>query len=126
MELYYEDGVVTQMRIHLADADETVKNKTLIISKTHFKENVHLSYERHFTRNEREVVEEYSNDEMAFYFETERKDGFEICTGFYPDGSLFFVEKTSYNSLGKAISRDNYIHCENGTVSFDTYAEDEL
>lgn len=121
-EIYYEDGVVTQMRIHLDDDDKSLKNKTLIISKTHFKENVHLSYERHFIRNGRDVVEEFTNDEMSFYFETERVDNFEICCGFSPEGQLFSVTKTEFDQSGKPIQLDDYVHCDDGSVSFSSQA----
>jgi hypothetical protein len=88
-----EENDRIQFRFHLEDDDPEVKNKMLIISRGYFTMPVQLFYDRHYKRGNKTVVENYLNDELTMYFETEAIKYFYVTKGYGADGGLFTIKK---------------------------------
>jgi hypothetical protein len=81
--------------------DKTVKNiKGYINSPTLIPKSV-LFYEKHFERNNKQVIEYYSNHELDSYFETIKSKSFTITRGFSNDHVLFHTEVLYLRQNGK-------------------------
>lgn len=116
---YGFDSKPNQVRFHLEDDDPLVKNKVLLISTYGFKTPVNLFYEKHFERNNLNVVEHYSNDQLNMYFETENKgidDTFET-KGYDNTGCQFFYRLFKENKEYE-MTIDGWVSGENGVYPF--------
>ena len=117
-EVFYDDEdetKVTQLRFHLDDDDPEIKNKRLCISKIHFTEPVILFYERHRTIGDKKIVEYYENDQLWTYNETTIKNSLETVKGFDADGSLFYLDKTSFDADDNILCSVRWLEKEDGT-----------
>ena len=123
IEIQHENGKLKHMWIHLQDSDKKIKNKTLVFSidSAFTRLNVYLLFEKHFIRNGKKVIEEYTNDELIAYFEEEKTKQFKTTIGYNKDGKMFHKEVYEYNEQGKALSfeetvtsidGDDYYHKE--------------
>ncbi|WP_417876414.1 hypothetical protein [Winogradskyella sediminis] len=72
--------------------DESIKNIKGFINSPTITPKSALFYERHFTRDNKSVVEYYSNYELNSYFEVETSKNFIITRGFSNNHKLFFTE----------------------------------
>jgi len=117
--LHNDKNKVNQIRIQLEDDDPQIKNKILIISKGVFLNPVILSYEKHFIRNGKEVVEYYEDDVLDSYFESNKEDNIQIIEGFGSDGTLFSREIKHFNK-SKHFKSDIMIHNADGTTLYQT------
>jgi len=115
IEFFYDDGKISQIRFLLEDSNSQIVNKKLIISKTHFKDFATLFYEKHFFKNDKKIIEYYSNDEMESFFEIEKTSEYRISKGFSSKGKMFCKEKIEYNKQGKAITEEQLIYNADGT-----------
>jgi len=115
IEFFYDDGAITQIRLYLKDSNPQIRNKKLIISKSHFKDFVTLFHERHFNQDDKKIVEYYSNNVMDSYFVTEKTTDCKITRGFSPDGKMFSREKIEFNNQGKPITEEQLIYNADGT-----------
>lgn len=113
-QFFYDYGKPTQLRSHLEDDDPLVKNNKIIIDTYgRFRAPVLLSYEKHFTRNGKKVVEYYTNEIMDTYFETEDfGNGIFIEKGYGSEGGLFYYRK--YNNYP-----DYYINLKEWVIDID-------
>lgn len=80
--------------------DITVKNIKGYINSSNFLPKSMLFYERHFTRNNKSVVEYFSDHELNSYFETETTKNFIITRGFSEKHVLFTTEVIYLNEHG--------------------------
>jgi len=113
--IFYDDGKPTQLRIFLGDSDPLVKNKMLIFSKVHFKVPIHLSYERHFERDGKKVVEYYTDDELWMYDETDEEEKNMFKTRVYDSSSDLFGLTKYQISDGYKITLEDWVINEEGT-----------
>ncbi|WP_308991621.1 hypothetical protein QLS71_006285 [Mariniflexile litorale] len=80
--------------------DKTVKNIKGYINSPNILPKSILYYERHFTRNNKSVIEYYSDYELDSYFETETTKYFIITRGFSEKNVLFSTEVIYLNADG--------------------------
>lgn len=80
--------------------DKTVKNIKGYLNSPNFLPKSVLFYERHFTRNNKSVIEYYSDYELDSYFETETTKYFIITRGFSEKHVLFSTEVIYLNAEG--------------------------
>ena len=113
LELVYMDGKIYLIRIYLDDIDKEIKNKILLFNKK--LSEVFLCYEKHFQRNGKEVIEEYLNDELGTYYETEHLKNSKITKGFSASGDMFFREIIEYDKEGNEISEESLVYNDDGT-----------
>ncbi|MBF8151307.1 hypothetical protein ITJ86_15475 [Winogradskyella sp. F6397] len=81
--------------------DKTVRNIKGYINSPSFVPKSVLLYEKHFIRNNKDVIEYYLNHELDSYFETQTLKYFIISRGFGKDHTLFTTEVTYLNKRGK-------------------------
>lgn len=117
IEFFYDDGEITQIRFHLKDSNPQIRNKKLIVSKSHFKDFVSLFHERHFNKDDQKIIEYYSNNVLDSYFVTEKTTDYKITRGFSPDGKMFSQEKIEFDNQGKPITEEQLIYNADGTTT---------
>lgn len=110
-----EDLGKFQICYNSEDPNPQIKNKKFILNKGYSLLPCMLTYEKHFTRNDKKVVEYYTNDILDTYFETTRKGNMEIVEGFGAAGGLFTREKKHFKD-GKHIKSEIRIQNADGTT----------
>lgn len=108
-----------QIRFICKDIDPQVKNKKLILSRGYFHTPCFLSYEKHFTRDGKSVVECYTDDILDMYFETTHKGNMEIVEGFGAAGDLFHREIKHFEN-GKHFKSEIMVLNADGNISYQT------
>jgi len=76
-----------------------------------------LTYEKHFYRNGKKILEYYIDHKLTCFFETVTTSDYKITEGFSSEGEMFTREKIEYNSQGKPITEERLIYNADGTTT---------
>lgn len=117
MTLFFEDGIVYQVRIYLEDDDPNIFDKKLIVSTKQFKLRKFITYKKCYENNGQGITEYYTNNSLDSKFIVQRGLNKKTTLGFSSCGDLFYKEWIQYLDSGEIKNKSSMVYNLDGTIT---------
>ena len=117
LKLFFQEGIVTQVRVYLEDDNPEVSEKVLIISNTHFKSFKHISLKKKYRENGAEITEYYIDNILQSRFITKKSLLKKEVLGIGLNEKIFYKEIECYDKSGDIVNRHATVYNADGTLT---------